>query len=753
MNWKETRKNRLTRPILAWAQKALPGMSETEREALEAGDVWLEAELFSGNPDWRKLLDTPRPELSAEEQAFMDGPVEELCSMLDDWKITWEDGDLPEEVWAFLREHRFFGMIIPKAYGGLEFSAFAHSEIIRKISSRSATAAVTVMVPNSLGPGELLLQFGTEAQRDHWLPRLARGEDIPCFGLTSPEAGSDAASMTDSGVICRGEWQGEEVLGIRLNFSKRYITLAPVATVLGLAFKLSDPDGLIGEPKNYGITVALVPADLPGVTIGRRHLPSFQMFQNGPIQGRDVFIPLDHIIGGQEQAGHGWKMLMSALAAGRGISLPSLSAAAAAFSARTSGAYARVREQFGLPVGKFEGVQERLAHIAGTAYLLDAGRRLTCAGLDGGRKLAVISAIMKAHATDRMREAVNDAMDIHAGKGVIDGPSNYLGNLYRAVPVGITVEGANILTRNLIIFGQGAIRSHPHLLDEMQALEEEDREVALDKFDEAFWRHIGHGFRTLGRAFFRNWTGGLFAPAPRAGKARRYYRQLSRRAAGFALTADLALLTLGGALKRKEMLSARLGDILSELYLLSAALKRFEDEGRQKEDLPLLAYCMADGLARIDRRFAEVFANLPNRPIAWLARLVVQPFGAAVRGPKDRLAIECAELLLAPSATRDRLTSGLHLGVTGDAVANLEEAFSLAVLTQAARDRMRKAGTAEAEVAAANGTIGAEDAELIAGYRKALARVVAVDDFAPEDLALHPAEKEEPRHLSRAAGD
>ncbi|MBA4208374.1 MAG: acyl-CoA dehydrogenase [Parvibaculum sp.] len=753
MNWKETRKNRLTRPILAWAQKALPGMSETEREALEAGDVWLEAELFSGNPDWRKLLDTPRPQLSAEEQAFMDGPVEELCSMLDDWKITWEDGDLPEEVWAFLREHRFFGMIIPKAYGGLEFSAFAHSEIIRKISSRSATAAVTVMVPNSLGPGELLLQFGTEAQRDHWLPRLARGEDIPCFGLTSPEAGSDAASMTDSGVICRGEWQGEEVLGIRLNFSKRYITLAPVATVLGLAFKLSDPDGLIGEPKNYGITVALVPADLPGVTIGRRHLPSFQMFQNGPIQGRDVFIPLDHIIGGQEQAGHGWKMLMSALAAGRGISLPSLSAAAAAFAARTSGAYARVREQFGLPVGKFEGVQERLAHIAGTAYLLDAGRRLTCAGLDGGRKLAVISAIMKAHATDRMREAVNDAMDIHAGKGVIDGPSNYLGNLYRAVPVGITVEGANILTRNLIIFGQGAIRSHPHLLDEMQALEEEDREVALDKFDEAFWRHIGHGFRTLGRAFFRNWTGGLFAPAPRAGKARRYYRQLSRRAAGFALTADLALLTLGGALKRKEMLSARLGDILSELYLLSAALKRFEDEGRQKEDLPLLAYCMADGLARIDRRFAEVFANLPNRPIAWLARLVVQPFGAAVRGPKDRLAIECAELLLAPSVTRDRLTSGLHLGVTGDAVANLEETFSLAVLTQAARDRMRKAGTAEAEVAAANGTIGAEDAKLIAGYRKALARVVAVDDFAPEDLALHPAEKEEPRHLSRAAGD
>lgn len=743
MDWIAARKKYLTRPVFAWAQKALPTMSETEREALEAGDVWLEAELFTGDPDWRELLDTPPATLTAEEQAYMDGPVEELCDMLDDWKITWEDGDLTPETWDFIKRNRFFGMIIPKEYGGLGFSAFAHSEIIRKISSRSATAAVTVMVPNSLGPGELLMQFGTETQRDYWLPRLAAGEEIPCFGLTSPAAGSDAASMTDTGVVCRGIWKGEEVLGIRLNFSKRYITLAPVATVLGLAFKLHDPEALLGGPEERGISVALVPTDLPGIRIGRRHLPSFQMFQNGPVQGEDVFIPLDHLIGGEEQAGKGWKMLMSALAAGRGISLPSLSAAAAAFSARTTGAYARLREQFNLPIGKFEGVQARLAHIAATAYLLDGARRLTCAGLDSGRKLAVISAIMKAHATERMRETVNDAMDIHAGKGVIDGPSNYLGNLYRAVPVGITVEGANILTRNLIIFGQGAIRSHPYLLDEMKALEEEDEEAAFDAFDEAFWLHVAHGVRTFFRAWGRNWTGGLFAPAPRAGAASPHYRQLSRRAASFALISDLALLTLGGALKRREMLSARLGDVLSDLYLLAAVLKRWEDEGRQKDDLPLLRYCMADGLARIDRNLAEVFANLPNRLIGLVAKLIIQPLGVRRHGPSDDLARECAELLLAPSATRDRLTSGLHPGKAGDAVAVLEEAFSLSVLTQTARDRMREAKIAAPETALASGLLTSEEAARIGDYQRLLARVVAVNDFASEELALHTSRRAE----------
>ena len=511
------RRDFITKPIFSWARGVLPAMSDTEREALEAGDVWWDADLFTGNPDWSKLLAIAPATLTAEEQAFLNGPVDELCAMLDDWKINWEWRDLPPEVWAFIKRHKFFGMIIPKEYGGLGFSPYAHSEVVRKLSSRSLTAAVTVMVPNSLGPGELLMRFGTKEQQQQWLPRLADGRDIPCFGLTSPEAGSDAASMIDTGIICKGNFEGREVLGLRLNWHKRYITLGPVATLLGLAFKAYDPDHLVGQQEDLGITVALIPTHLPGVEIGRRHLPAMQVFQNGPNWGRDVFIPMDYIIGGQERLGQGWKMLMTALAAGRGISLPSLSAAGAAYAARTTGAYARIREQFNVPIGKFEGIEEPLARIAGTAYLLDAARRLTCAALNQGHHPAVISGIMKLHATERMRIAIDDAMDIHGGKAVIDGPQNYLGNLYRSVPVGITVEGANILTRNLIVFGQGAIRAHPYLLEEMNALGEADRARGLDAFDKAFWNHVGHSFTTMFRAWGRSWSGGLFAPAPDAG--------------------------------------------------------------------------------------------------------------------------------------------------------------------------------------------------------------------------------------------
>src|SRR5215468_2542969 len=449
------RRNWISRPIFRWAQHALPSLSETEREAIEAGDVWWDADLFSGNPDWAKLLAVPPATLSPEEQAFLDGPVDELCRMLDEWRITWELRDLPPQVWDFLKRRKFFAMIIPKTYGGLGFSAYAHSEVIRKLSTRSLPGAVTAMVPNSLGPGELLHQFGTKAQQDYWLPRLAAGQEIPCFGLTSPEAGSDAAAMIDSGVVCRGTWQGREVLGIRLNWHKRYITLCPIATVIGLAFKLHDPDHLIGERDDIGITVALVPTDLPGVEIGRRHLPALMSFQNGPNWGRDVFIPIDNVIGGIDQVGKGWKMLMSALAAGRGISLPSLSAAGGAFAAHVTGAYARVREQFHIPIGQFEAIEERLARLAATAYLLDAARRFTCAGIDAGHKPAVVTAIMKAQATERLRVVANDAMDVHAGKAVQEGPLNYLGGFYRSVPIGITVEGANIVTRSLIQFGQG----------------------------------------------------------------------------------------------------------------------------------------------------------------------------------------------------------------------------------------------------------------------------------------------------------
>lgn len=730
---KKLRREWLSRPVFDWARSVLPPMSETEREAIEAGDVWLDAELFSGNPNWQAALETPVATLSAEEADFIAGPTEKLCAMLDDWRINWELGDLPAEVWEFIKLNRFFGIIIPKKYGGLGFSAFAHSEIIRKISTRSIAAAVTVMVPNSLGPGELLMQFGTDDQRSLWLPRLAEGSEIPCFGLTAPTAGSDAAAIPDHGEVFRPDGANGNELSIRLNWHKRYITLGPVATVMGLAFKLYDPEHLLGNREDLGITLALVPTHLPGIEIGRRHLPSLQMFQNGPNWGRDVVIPLGNVIGGEKQVGQGWKMLMSALAAGRGISLPSLSAAGAAFAARTTGAYARVREQFNVPIGKFEGVQRRLARMATTAYVLDAGRHLTCAGLDQGRKLAVISAIMKAHATARMREVVNDAMDVHAGKAVIDGPRNYLGNLYRAIPVGITVEGANILIRNLIIFGQGAIRCHPYLLKEMQSLADENAERGLDAFDVAFWAHVRHACRTLIRAWARSWTGGFVTPAPEAGAARRFYRQLGRYAACFAFASDMALLTLGGSLKRKEMLSARFGDILSELYLLLATLKRWEDEGRQESDTPLLAWAMHSGFATIEERFDEIIDNLPNRPSAWLLRFIVQPLGRRRRDPSDALSVQCAELLLTPSPARDRLTSGIFLGNDHDSVGQLERAFRLVCEAEPIRKKMRQAAIKDHGIAVAQGVISAEEAAHLSASEEAVADVIAVDDFAAHE--------------------
>ncbi|MBY0381336.1 MAG: acyl-CoA dehydrogenase [Xanthobacteraceae bacterium] len=731
------RRDVLTRPIFAWAHKALPSMSDTEREALEAGDVWWDADLFTGNPDWAKLLAVPPAKLTPEEEAFLAGPVEELCAMVDDWKVTWEYRDLPPEVWDFIKRNRFLGMIIPKEFGGLGFSPYAHSEVIRKISSRSIVAAVTVMVPNSLGPGELLMQFGTQAQRDKWLPGLAAGRDIPCFGLTSPEAGSDAASMTDTGVIARGEFEGQDVIGIRLNWHKRYITLGPVATLLGLAFKARDPDHLIGNQENLGITVALIPTDLPGVTIGHRHIPAMQVFQNGPNWGKDVFIPMDYVIGGQARIGQGWKMLMSALAAGRGISLPSQSSSGAAYCARTAGAYARVRQQFNVPIGRFEGIEDPLARIAGTAYQLDAARRLTCAALNQGIHPAVISGIMKLHATERLRFVVDDAMDIHGGKAIIDGPQNYMGSLYRSVPVAITVEGANILTRNLIVFGQGATRAHPYLLKEINAIGNPDAKAGLEDFDKAFWSHVGHAFTNFFRAWGRSWSAGLFAPAPEAGAATGYYRQLSRYSTAFALCADMALLTLGGALKRKEMLSARFGDILSELYLLSAALKRWEDEGRQKDDLPALQWVMANGVRTIETRFADIFANLPNRFVAGLLKFVVQPFGAKVRGPSDKVVHQCAQLVLEPSAARDRLTADLyHAGANDDGpLARLERAFLLVTANAPIEKKMRAAHIRDWNEAVKRGVITADEGNAMKTAQEAVAKVIEVDDFAPEALS------------------
>src|SRR3954470_7476024 len=729
------RRDIITKPIFSWARGVLPAMSDTEREALEAGDVWWDADLFTGNPDWSKLLANAPATLTPEEQAFLHGPVDQLCAMLDDWKINWEWRDLPPEVWDFIKREKFFGMIIPKEFGGLGFSPYAHSEVVRKISTRSVTAAVTVMVPNSLGPGELLMRFGTKDQQQRWLPRLADGRDIPCFGLTSPEAGSDAASMVDTGVICKGSFEGQEVLGLKLNWHKRYITLGPVATLLGLAFKAYDPDHLVGDQEELGISVALIPTNLPGVEIGKRHLPSMQVFQNGPNWGRDVFIPLDYVIGGQARLGQGWKMLMTALAAGRGISLPSLSAAGAAYAARTTGAYARIREQFGISISKFEGVEEPLARIVATAYQLDAARRLTCAALNAGIHPAVISGIMKLHATERMRTAVDDAMDIHGGKAVIDGPQNYMGSLYRSVPIGITVEGANILTRNLIVFGQGAIRAHPYLLEEMNALGEADRTKGLDAFDKAFWNHVGHSFKTMFRAWGRSWTFGLFAPAPDAGEATHFYRQLSRYSSAFALCADMALLTLGGALKRKEMLSARFGDILSELYLLSAALKRWQDEGRQQADFAALEWCMASGFKTIENRFAEILGNLPNRFVAAILKFLIQPFGARVLGPSDRVVHQCAQLVLEPSAARDRLTPDLSHVDDDRVFSRLEQAFLLVTAAEDISKKLRAARVHDWNEAVKKGIITAAEGDQVAAVQEAVAKAIEVDDFAPETLS------------------
>ncbi|NPD21003.1 acyl-CoA dehydrogenase [Alterinioella nitratireducens] len=729
-----TFRQKLTAPIHKWARTALPTLSDTERDALEAGDVWWEAELFSGNPDWDMLHAVKAPRLSDKEQAFLDGPCRELCGMIDDWKINQLDADLPPEIWTFLREKKFFGMIIPESHGGLGFSAFAHSEVVRFLSTRSVAVAVTVMVPNSLGPGELMLHFGTDAQKDDWLPRLASGEELPAFGLTSAEAGSDASAMRDEGVVCKGEWNGEEVLGIRLNWAKRYITLAPVCTVLGLAFKLRDPDGLLGDEEEIGITCALVPTDLDGVETGRRHLPSSTMFMNGPTTGKDVFIPLSNIIGGKDYAGQGWMMLMTALAAGRGISLPSMGCAAIALSAHTTGAYARIREQFNLPIGMFGGVQSRMGRLAADAYSMDAARHLTCAGLDEGRALSVISAIMKAHATYRMREALNDAMDVHSGKAVIDGPSNYLLPFYRAVPIGITVEGANIVTRSLIIFGQGSIRAHPHMLENIQSLGVEDEEESLARFDKSLWAHIGHTTKTFFRAWGRAWTGGLFAPAPKGvGPVAPIYRKLSRWSAAYALTADFAFLTLGGALKRKEMISGRMGDVLSEMYILSATLKRWQDEGRNEADLPVVRYAAERGFGRMQEALDGVLANFPARWAAWILRFVTLT-GSAPKTPDDRLVAECSDLIFEPSDTRDRIVGRIFEGCHSDGIETLNRCYAAVTGAAPLMKKLREAGKTP-EQALEAGIIGESDMQQINDMQALVDEVVAVDDYSPEDLA------------------
>ncbi len=653
----------IRRPILSSLifrafRKALPAMSETERAALEAGTVWWEAELFSGKPDWNKWTAVPTPKLTAEEQSFIDNEVVEACKLVREWDVAFKDHDMPKEAWQFIKDKGFLGMIIPKSYGGLGFSAYAHSEIVARLSTRSSPLAISVMVPNSLGPAELLLHYGTEEQKNYYLPRLAKGLEIPAFALTSPWAGSDAASIPDSGVICEGTWQGKKVIGMRVTWNKRYITLAPVCTILGLAFRLYDPDGLLGNKKDLGITCALVPHDHPGVEIGRRHIPLNTYFMNGPTQGQDVFMPLDFIIGGPQMAGQGWRMLMECLATGRAISLPSSNAGISQLAARVVSGYARIRQQFKTPISRFEGVEEALARIAGNSYLTDSVRTLSAAAIDLGQKPSVVSAIAKYQVTEKARESVNHAMDVVGGKGICMGPGNILGLVYQQMPIGITVEGANILTRSLILFGQGAIRCHPYLLKEMQAAQQTDWQKGLIEFDRAFWKHMAHiavnGLRAIGHGI----TGARFASSPVgvAPEMSQYYRSLARTSAGFAFVADLCMLILGGTLKRKEKLSARLGDILSQMFLMSCVLKRYEMQGRLQEDQDVARWALEDCQDKIRIAFDGVFANFPIAPLGPVLKWLLFPSGIPGQPPSDALGHRVTQKFANAGPARDRLT-------------------------------------------------------------------------------------------------
>ena len=734
----------ISNPILPLMRKALPPMSSTEQEALEAGSVWWDAELFSGKPDWKKLLSHPEPALSKEEQDFLDGPVEELCALLDDWEITENNHDLPPKAWQFIKSKGFLSMIIPKEYGGLDFSALAHSAVVMKIATRSVSSAVTVMVPNSLGPAKLLLHYGTDEQKNHYLPRLARGDDIPCFALTGPEAGSDAGAIPDLGIVCKDTFQGRTVLGIRLNWEKRYITLGPVATVLGLAFKLKDPDHLLGDQVDIGITLALIPTNTPGVEIGERHAPLSLAFQNGPNRGKDVFIPMEWVIGGQEQVGKGWRMLMECLADGRAISLPALSTGAGKLASQATGAYSRVRKQFQTPIGNFEGVSEALARIAGYTYILDAGRTLTATALDRGEKPSVISAIAKYHMTEHMRVIINDAMDIQGGSGICMGPRNYLARVYQAIPISITVEGANILTRNLIIFGQGAVRCHPFLYDEMKAAMDYDNKRASVNFDRALFGHIGFTLSNFVRTVSLNLGLTWLLPIQGNKSVRGYYQQLTRMSAAYAFVADIAMVLLGGQLKRKESLSARLGDILSGLYLASAVLKRFQDQRCPPSDLPLVHWCCQYLLSNIQVAFDELLRNFPNRPLAWMLRRIVFPFGRAYLPPRDQLSHQISALLLSPNESKQRLVSGMFSPESLDEpLGRLQDALTKAIaaepieklVKQAVRaNKLPKGANEETllKAAVSRGVIDGQQADIVRAATKARLEVIQVDAF-PQD--------------------
>ncbi|KAA6047706.1 acyl-CoA dehydrogenase [Pantoea sp. Bo_7] len=748
LNLTSLRQRLFSKPALRGFRNVMPPMSRTEQEAIDAGTTWWEGDLFQGKPDWQKLHNYPRPHLTAEEQAFLDGPVEEACRMANDFAITHELADLPPELWAYLKQHRFFAMIIKKEYGGLEFSAYAQARVLQKLAGVSGILAITVGVPNSLGPGELLQHYGTEEQKDHYLPRLARGDEIPCFALTSPEAGSDAGAIPDTGVVCMGEWQGQQVLGMRLTWNKRYITLAPVATVLGLAFKLSDPDGLLGDNPEPGITCALIPTHTPGVEIGNRHFPLNVPFQNGPTRGNNIFVPIDYIIGGPAMAGQGWRMLVECLSVGRGITLPSNSTGSLKSVALATGAYAHIRRQFKVAIGKMEGIEEPLARIAGNAYVMDAAATLITTGIMQGEKPAVLSAIVKYHCTHRGQRAIIDAMDIAGGKGIMLGDNNFLARAYQGAPIAITVEGANILTRSMIIFGQGAIRCHPWVLKEMDAAAKND----LSRFDHALFSHIGHVGSSAVRSLWLGLTNGRTSAAPTRDATRHYYQQLNRLSANLALLSDISMALLGGSLKRRERISARLGDVLSQMYLASATLKRYDEEGRHEADLPLVHWGVQDALHQAEVAMDDLLRNFPNRLAAGALRLAIFAGGKRCLPPSDKLDHKLAKLLQLPSATRSRLGRGQYLTpAEHNPAGQLEQALQDVMAAEVIHDRLCQQQKkhlsftrldALAQRALKEGLIDESEAQVLIRAEASRLKAINVDEFVPEALA---APKPQPR--------
>ena len=689
----DLRLDKLSRPLLGWVRSRLPKLSPTEQEALNSGSVDWDGELFSGQPEWNKLLDAAPAHLTSEEQAFLDGPVEELCKMLDDWQITHEHYDLPDKVWKFIRSKGFFGLVIPKEDGGLGFSNTAHSEIVMKISTRSVSAAVTVMVPNSLGPGELLMHYGTDEQKQHYLPRLAGGEEIPCFALTSPVAGSDAGAIPDKGIVCKGEWNGKEVLGLKVTWNKRYITLAPVATLIGLAIKVYDPEHLLGEQDEIGVTCVMVPRDTDGVNAGARHLPMNTVFMNGPTWGTEVFIPMEQVIGGQDMLGKGWKMLLECLSIGRSISLPALGTGAGKLASLATGSYAYTREQFGRSISQFEGVQEALEPIAGYTYMMDAARLLTAGMLDRGVRPSVPSAVLKYRNTDLMREVINHAMDVVAGRGVITGPRNFLARAYQAVPIGITVEGANILTRSLMVFGQGAIRCHPFIVEEIEAAGMEDQDKAAKKFDGIFYRHLAHTTRNALRAFVLGLSKGWLESAPRQGDIQKYYRQLGRFSAAFALMTDVTLLTVGGGLKARQRLSGRMADCLVQLYYATAVIKQWHEEGYPDDQRDLVEWCLQTCLHDLQDSMREAIINFPVPALRWPLRLMVFPLGATgLNGPDDKLGAKVAATIVKDTPVRQRISRGTFINADpSDPLGRVLNAYRLANETEESRHKLHEA--------------------------------------------------------------